>query len=416
MPSPSPLPRQCARTRPPATRPAIRAALLGVVLGVAACTPRAPRGEATTANSPWPISRAAVDSLVTQPLAPGVWLHRFVRLAGPWRGALLEVDRSACVSFRALKGGPTAVGRATTSALLAGMPAADRPLAAVNADFFAFTPPGVPVGAMVTQGRLISGPVNRPVLAFAPDGTPWVGVWQATGTLALRTGAVPLVTWNRPAPRRLGVVDAAWGQPLDSLVRPSARWLVPVAPDRPGAPGGRYRVGALPSAGPVQARGDTLLLTGITAATAALLREGDTVGVQLSLAPTMPQEAVGGQPLLLRDSAVVGAVDSVSNAAFRDVNPRTAVGIGANGRRLLLVVVDGRQPGHSVGIGTRPLAELLRAMGARDAINLDGGGSSALVVRARDGATTVVNKTSDPTGERPVGNALAVLGSCAASR
>jgi exopolysaccharide biosynthesis protein len=166
----------------------------------------------------------------------------------------------------------------------------------------------------------------------------------------------------------------------------------------------------------VQARGDTLLLTGITAPTAALLREGDTVAVRLTLAPTMPREAVGGQPLLLRDSAVVGAVDSVSNAAFRDVNPRTAVGIGANGRRLLLLVVDGRQPGHSVGIGTRPLAELLRAMGARDAINLDGGGSSALVVRARDGVTTVVNKTSDPTGERPVGNALAVLGSCAAGR
>jgi hypothetical protein len=393
--------------------PAIR---LAALLVLAACAPRAPRGETITANSPWPISRTAVDSLVTQPLAPGVWLHRFVRLAGPWRGALLEVDRSACVSFRALKGAPTAVGRATTSALLAALPASDRPLAAVNADFFAFTPPGVPVGAMVTQGRLISGPVNRPILAFAPDGTPWVGVWQATGTLALRSGAVPVVTWNRPAPRRLGVVDAAWGQPLDSLVRPSARWLVPVAPERPGAPGGRYRVGALPPAGPVQARGDTLLLTGITAPTAALLREGDTVAVRLTLAPTMPREAVGGQPLLLRDSAVVGAVDSVSNAAFRDVNPRTAVGIGANGRRLLLLVVDGRQPGHSVGIGTRPLAELLRAMGARDAINLDGGGSSALVVRARDGVTTVVNKTSDPTGERPVGNALAVLGSCAAGR
>lgn len=389
------------------------------LLLLAACAPAVASRDAAVAPpaaplppSPWPISRAAVDSLETEPLAPGVWLHRFTRLAGPWRGALLEVDRRACVSFRAVKGAPTAVGRATTSALLAGLPPADRPLAAVNADFFIATPPGVPVGAMVANGRLLSGPVNRPILAFAPDGTPSVGVWRAAGTLALRSGAVPLVTWNRPAPRRLGVVDAAWGQPLDSLVRPSARWLVPL-PSTDGAPPGRYRVAPLAAAGPAQARGDTLLLTGVTPATASLLRAGDTVAVALTLAPAMPREAVGGQPLLLRDSAVVADVDSVGNAGFRDVNPRTAVGIAAGGRRVLLLVVDGRQPGHSAGIGTRPLAELLRALGARDAINLDGGGSSALVVRGGDGATRVVNRVSDPTGERPVANALAVLGSCA---
>ncbi|MBU6366055.1 MAG: phosphodiester glycosidase family protein [Gemmatimonadetes bacterium] len=408
---PSPLPAASRRTVPPAA-----------LLLLAACAPAAASREATgtpsLTASPWPISRAAVDSLETQPLAPGVWLHRFTRLAGPWRGALLEVDRSACVTFRAVKGAPTAVGRATTSALLAGLPAADQPLAAVNADFFISTPPGVPVGAMVADGRLLSGPVNRPILAFAADGTPSMGVWQAAGTLALRSGVVPLVTWNRPAPRRLGVVDAAWGQPLDSLVRPTARWLVPLQlPESVGgAPRGRYRVAPLAAAGPSQARGDTLLLTGITPATASLLRDGDTVAVQVALAPTMPREAVGGQPLLLRDSVVVAAVDSAGNAGFRDVNPRTAVGVAAGGRRVLLLVVDGRQPGHSVGIGTRPLAELLRALGARDAINLDGGGSSALVVRARDGTTRVVNKVSDATGERPVANALAVLGSCAASR
>ena len=410
MPASAPVPRP--HTLPHALP---RSLPLAVLLALAACTPAPVRDGAATV-SPWPISRAAVDSLDTRSLAPGVWLHRFVRLAGPWRGAIVEVDRSACVSFRAIKGAPTAVGRATTSALLAGIPASERPLAAVNADFFSFTPPGVPVGAMVAEGTLLSGPVNRPILAFDARGTPSVGVWQATGTLAVRAGVVPLVAWNRPAPRRLGVVDARWGQPLDSLVRPSARWLVPVeagaTPQR-----GRYRVAPLLAApAAVQARGDTLLLTGLTPATAALVRDGDTVSVQATLSPWMPREAVGGQPLLLRDSAIVGAVDSVSNAAFRDVNPRTAVGIGANGRRLLLVVVDGRQPAHSVGIGTRPLAELMRALGARDAINLDGGGSSALVVRARDGGTQVVTKVSDATGERPVANALAVLGSCGAPR
>ena len=61
----------------------------------------------------------------------------------------------------------------------------------------------------------------------------------------------------------------------------------------------------------------------------------------------------------------------------------------------------------------RGRTELLRALGATRAINLDGGGSSALVIRdPGNGATRVINHPSDPTGERPVGNALAVLSTC----
>jgi exopolysaccharide biosynthesis protein len=59
----------------------------------------------------------------------------------------------------------------------------------------------------------------------------------------------------------------------------------------------------------------------------------------------------------------------------------------------------------------RELAELLQQLGARDGINLDGGGSSALVVRHGDDLV-VANRPSDPQGERPVANALAVVRRC----
>ena len=82
-------------------------------------------------------------------------------------------------------------------------------------------------------------------------------------------------------------------------------------------------------------------------------------------------------------------------------------------QRLLLAVIDGRQPGYSVGMTLRQTAELLQSLGAQRAINLDGGGSSAMIVRDNaTGALRVRNKPSDPTGERQVGNALAVLGVC----
>ena len=132
------------------------------------------------------------------------------------------------------------------------------------------------------------------------------------------------------------------------------------------------------------------------------------------MSPVIPIEAVGGQPVLLRDSAIVGAVDSVNNAAFRALNPRTAIAYGNNGRRLMIAVIDGRQPNYSMGMSLRDMANLFRALGATDAINLDGGGSSAMAIndpRAPNGHR-LANHPSDSVGERPVANALAVLRSC----
>jgi exopolysaccharide biosynthesis protein len=94
------------------------------------------------------------------------------------------------------------------------------------------------------------------------------------------------------------------------------------------------------------------------------------------------------------------------------------VGIARDGRRLLLVVVDGRQTGYSDGMTLRELASVMRGLGARDAINLDGGGSTALVYSAPGaaGALRIANRPSDPAGERPVGNALAIVRGCATRR
>jgi exopolysaccharide biosynthesis protein len=70
----------------------------------------------------------------------------------------------------------------------------------------------------------------------------------------------------------------------------------------------------------------------------------------------------------------------------------------------LLVTVDGRRPGWSAGVTLREGARVMRSLGARDALNLDGGGSTTMAVRGR-----TVNYPSDPTGERPVSDAIVVL-------
>jgi exopolysaccharide biosynthesis protein len=72
--------------------------------------------------------------------------------------------------------------------------------------------------------------------------------------------------------------------------------------------------------------------------------------------------------------------------------------------KLLLITVDGRQPGESIGMSLPMLAELLLKLGAVDAMNLDGGGSATMVIHNK-----VVNRPSDQTGERPVGDAILVF-------
>jgi exopolysaccharide biosynthesis protein len=72
--------------------------------------------------------------------------------------------------------------------------------------------------------------------------------------------------------------------------------------------------------------------------------------------------------------------------------------------RIVLMVVGGRQPYHSLGMTLVEMATMLRQLGVTDALNLDGGGSTTLVVRG-----VVINLPSDETGERPVSDVLLVL-------
>ncbi len=116
-------------------------------------------------------------------------------------------------------------------------------------------------------------------------------------------------------------------------------------------------------------------------------------------------EVVGGGPLLLDQGNPVGDLEVTERPSFAGGrNPRTAVGFDGGTHRLWLLVVDGRQAPHSVGMTLPELAELFEALGAAEAINLDGGGSSVIVVGGR-----VLNHPSDATGERAVVNALALV-------
>ncbi|HEX7025224.1 MAG TPA: phosphodiester glycosidase family protein, partial [Gemmatimonadales bacterium] len=223
--------------------------------------------------------------------------------------------------------------------------------------------------------------------------------------------------WNRAVPDGLALFDASWSSVMDTA---SAAIEVVL---RGSEPGRVVRVDT--TAAGTEIPGDGAVLVARQGAPADLraallaLHPGDTIRTDVRLEPFHPAEAVGGRPILVRDSAVTDAVDTEGQPGFAGGrHPRTAAGIARGGRRLILVTVDGRQKPYSDGMTLRELAGLLLVLGARDAINLDGGGSTTMVLGGPAASDTLrlVNRPSDSAGERPVGNALAVIASARTCR
>jgi hypothetical protein len=119
----------------------------------------------------------------------------------------------------------------------------------------------------------------------------------------------------------------------------------------------------------------------------------------------VPDFIIGGGPVLVRAGkpALASDTDAYDQGFSMKRHPRTAAGIRADGG-LVLVTVDGRQPVRSVGMTIVELEGLMIEFGSVEAINLDGGGSTTMVISGR-----VVNSPSDAAGERPVGDALLVF-------
>jgi hypothetical protein len=114
--------------------------------------------------------------------------------------------------------------------------------------------------------------------------------------------------------------------------------------------------------------------------------------------------AVSGFIMIVENGQIV-ATDEVRH-------PRTVAGTSQDGRHLYLMEIDGRQPDYSAGAGTKEAAEWILQLGAYTALNLDGGGSTALVIDDGQGGAKVLNRpihNKVPGTERANGNSLGVF-------
>lgn len=105
--------------------------------------------------------------------------------------------------------------------------------------------------------------------------------------------------------------------------------------------------------------------------------------------------AVTGSAEIVRDGKNTGSVNLLNGAALP--NPRTLVGLSRNRRYLFMIAIDGRKPGYSIGTTNTESATILLALHASTGLNLDGGGSTTMVLEDKTGIVSDLNRPSGGT-------------------
>jgi len=136
-------------------------------------------------------------------------------------------------------------------------------------------------------------------------------------------------------------------------------------------------------------------------------KNGKPAVAMVKTPPPDAAEVIAGSDVIVKGGKNVAPPGDKPGFA-RGPHPRTAVGIADGGETLVLVVADGRDKEKAVGLSLTELADVMLKYGCEDAVNLDGGGSSVLVLRdPKEGKQTILNNPSDGR-ERAVGNVLGI--------
>ncbi|SCG73784.1 phosphodiester glycosidase family protein [Micromonospora humi] len=380
------------------------ARLTGVLLLTPLLTLAAPVPPAVAA--PPVAARAGVEpaggletAKTTRPVAPGLDLTSFDRYdaAGWLRADALTADLSGGLTVDYVNSGAV-----TRDEPLRAAVDRSRAVAAVNGDFFDINNSGAAQGVGIRSGELVQSPTAGHPNAVGIDAR---GIGRVVevgfeGSAALPAGPLSLTQFNNMVQRDgVGVFTAMWGSyPRQRAVEGAAR-VVEVT-----LTGGRVAgVATTAGEGPIPA-GSTVLLGREAGADAlAALRPGDAVDV--SWRPRASdggdlRAAVGGGNVLVRD----GVPQTVADQSLA---PRTSVGFSADGRKMIMLTVDGRQV-DSRGVTQTEMGRMMVELGAANALNLDGGGSSTLLAREPGAAAVQVENSPSDGSERPVPNGLAV--------
>jgi len=379
----------------------------------------------------WTARAQSADTIERRDLAPGATYIQFVDRSVPLVMHLVRVDlRQPGVELRELHGRGELRGRERITGMLRRpQPDGATVLAAVNGDFFDLKT-GENENEQVIGGEWWKGlkVTDSPYDAWDnvhvqfgidANGRPLMARFIFDGRAVGRAGVTPLIALNfNPSgkPEGTALFTPRFGA---TTPRDTSRHTVEatmIAAGRRGDTLLYVRRGpvATESGSAIPPNGAVLAAYGPGSRhdEVRAMAEGDTVKVLLATLPRPPRGAapvllIGGWPRILANGENVAAdapvVEGTISRNAEALHPRTAIGFSRDSSTLFLLAVDGRSR-QSAGVTLVTLAKIMRVLGAWNAMNFDGGGSTTMVVGG-----SVVNHPSDTNGERDVGNALAVV-------
>lgn len=267
-------------------------------------------------------------------------------------------------------------------------------IAAVNASYFALN--GEILGMLKMDGEIVStSDIGRTALGILPDGKVIIDTADYQGSVILPDGRAVAITGVN---HERGSNDLIlYNNYFDSMTGTNA-----------------YGTDYIVSKGVITAiaHGNVVIPPGAVVLSAhgsnekalASLKIGDAITIKQTLGPVWDNAAyaIGAGPRLIKNNSIfiTSKLEEFPSDIAVGRAPRTAVGVTKDGH-VLLTVVDGRQ-NHSVGMTLLELAIFMQEIGAVEAMNFDGGGSSEMVLKGK-----VMNKPSDGR-ERSVGDALII--------
>ncbi len=349
----------------------------------------------------------------SQNVGPGTY-YRNLQYATP-NGRYVINTLEAAIGTEYLKieasdGGSPIVNKTVTHQALVKSGLDSRVIGAVNGDFFDMSlVKGLTYGTSIINGEIKSSVPASAIFGVKQDGSCFVDTLKMDATISYGNVQLPVTSVNKLRWINQAVIyTPAFGSTtlntvagLDVVVRGVP---LPLQPNR-SYTGAIEKVITDAKNTEIPADGVVLSISGPFAQSFLAAAVGDKVSFQVNYDEADLKHVVSGAPRLIEQG--MPSPDIAARQDAKERHPRTAIGLKDGS--IFMITVDGRQPGLSDGMNLYELTEFLIGQGVQEAINLDGGGSSAMVVRKQGAATPyLVNKPSDGR-ERSVGNSIQLV-------
>lgn len=353
----------------------------------------------------------ATDTIQHMAVGPGTVYTQINIPEIPLAVYFLKVDsKNPHISFETVLSYDSIIGNEVPSRMATRKSSPGHVLfAGTNADFYdTGTMKGMPINGSALDGQVAKKPSDsRPLMGFDGMNLPVIDVLDYEMTVSVNGVKTIIDEVNYPRyENKLVLYNQYNGKTTrtnnygsEVELRPLAKWDI-------NKPVQCEVIQVYPKKGTNPIRNGYAYLSGHGTKESIVsgLKQGDIVEINYVFAGKFNNDKKNWQSLFGGDRVMVRNGEIQEND-WAENHPRTGIGVTKDSLQVIMCVVDGRAS-HSVGVTTKRLGDIMRSAGAYQAMNMDGGGSSAMYIKQLN----VVNRTSDGT-ERAVANGIYAVSS-----